>query len=129
MVALLFAGMILDGISIYLITLPILVPIATAFDWNLTWFGVLMAMNIAIGQFTPPVAVNLMVTSRIARILIESTVGWVLWLMLSIGLAMLLVILVTDIDLWLPKELCYRVCWRPCYTAAVPLAAGDNKPG
>lgn len=109
MVALLFAGMILDGVSIYLITLPMLVPIAAAFDWNLTWFGVLMAMNIAIGQFTPPVAVNLMVTARIARVPIEATVGWVLWLMLAMGLAMLLVILFPGIALWLPQALGYRV--------------------
>ena len=109
MVVLLVAGMILDGISIYLITLPILVPIAAAFGWNMTWFGVLMAMNVAIGQFTPPVAVNLMVTARIARVPIEATVPWVLWLMLAMGLAMLLVILVPEVALWLPQALGYRI--------------------
>lgn len=55
MLCLLLAGMVLDGISIYLITLPLLMPIVYGFGWNVTWFGVLMAMNIAIGQFTPPV--------------------------------------------------------------------------
>ncbi|WP_436644169.1 TRAP transporter large permease [Microbaculum sp. FT89] len=109
MAVLLVAGMILDGVSIYLITLPLLVPIAIAFEWNLTWFGVLMAMNIAIGQFTPPVAVNLMVTARIARVPIEATVPWILWLMLTMGTAMLLVILFPEIALWLPKMLGYRV--------------------
>lgn len=109
MAVLLFAGMILDGVSIYLITLPILIPIAMAFGWNLTWFGVLMAMNVAIGQFTPPVAVNLMVTARIARVPIESTIPWVAWFMLSMGLAMLLVILVPEIALWLPQALGYRI--------------------
>lgn len=109
MIVLLFAGMILDGVSIYLITLPLLTPIALAFEWNLTWFGVLMAMNIAIGQFTPPVAVNLMITSRIARVPIEHTVPWVLWLMLTMGMALLLVILFPGIALWLPGVLGYRV--------------------
>lgn len=109
MAVLLFAGMILDGVSIYLITLPLLVPIAVAFQWNLTWFGVLMAMNIAIGQFTPPVAVNLIVTARIARVPIEATVPWVSWFMLTMGLAILLVILFPDIALWLPQMLGYRV--------------------
>ena len=83
MVLLLLAGMVLDGVSIYLITLPLLMPIVAAFEWNVTWFGVLMAMNIAIGQFTPPVAVNLMVTVRIAGVPMESTFGWILWLVLS----------------------------------------------
>jgi tripartite ATP-independent transporter DctM subunit len=63
MAVLLLAGMVLDGISIYLITLPLLMPLMERFAWNPTWFGILMAMNIAIGQFTPPVAVNLMVTA------------------------------------------------------------------
>ncbi|MEX2518519.1 MAG: TRAP transporter large permease [Paracoccaceae bacterium] len=109
MAVLLIAGMILDGVSIYLITLPLLVPIAMAFEWNLTWFGVLMAMNVAIGQFTPPVAVNLMITARIARIPIEHTVPWVMWLMLTMGIALLLVIVFPGIALWLPGVLGYRI--------------------
>jgi TRAP-type C4-dicarboxylate transport system permease large subunit len=109
MLVLLLAGMVLDGISIYLITLPLLVPIATTFDWNLTWFGVLMAMNIAIGQFTPPVAVNLMVTARIAGVPIESTIRWTLWLVLSMTLALGLLILFPQLVLWLPQVLGYRV--------------------
>ncbi len=106
---LLLAGMVLDGVSIYLIALPLLLPIAAAFQWNLTWFGVLMAMNIAIGQFTPPVAVNLMVTARIAGVSIESTVPWALWLILSMTLALLAVIFFPPITLWLPHVLGYRI--------------------
>ncbi len=109
MVLLLLAGMVLDGISIYLITLPLLIPIAHKFGWNLTWFGVLMAMNIAIGQFTPPVAVNLIVTARVARVPIENTVPWVLWTVLSMALATLLVILFPQLALWLPQALGYHV--------------------
>jgi tripartite ATP-independent transporter DctM subunit len=109
MLVLLFAGMVLDGVSIYLITLPLLVPIALAFEWNLVWFGVLMAMNVAIGQFTPPVAVNLMVTARIARVPMEETVRWVLWLVLSMSMALLLIILFPEIALWLPELLGYRI--------------------
>lgn len=106
---LLLAGMVIDGISIYLITLPLLIPIANHFEWNLTWFGVLMAMNIAIGQFTPPVAVNLMITSKIAGVPIESTVKWVVWFVLSMGTAILLVIQFPEIALWLPEALGYRI--------------------
>lgn len=109
MAVLLVAGMILDGVSIYLITLPLLTPVAMAFDWNLTWFGVLMAMNIAIGQFTPPVAVNLMITARIARVPIEETVPWLLWLMLSMGCALLIVIAFPGVALWLPELMGYRI--------------------
>jgi tripartite ATP-independent transporter DctM subunit len=109
MVVLLLAGMVLDGISIYLITLPVLMPIVAAHQWNTVWFGVLMAMNIAIGQFTPPVAVNLMVTARIAEISIDATVRWILWLVASMIVALLLVVLFPQLALWLPQALGYRV--------------------
>ncbi len=107
MVMLLIAGMLLDAISIFLIFLPILLPIANAFNWDLVWFGVLMTMNMAIGQFTPPMAVNLMVTSRIAGISIESTIPWVMWFVVAMLLALILVAAVPQLTLWLPQSLGY----------------------
>ncbi|MCC7274644.1 MAG: TRAP transporter large permease [Alphaproteobacteria bacterium] len=108
MVLLLFAGMFLDGVSIFLILLPILVPIATGFGWDLVWFGVLITMNVAIGQFTPPVAVNLMVTCKVAGIPMESTVRWVLWMVAAMATAMALVIIEPGLALWLPRALGYQ---------------------
>jgi|HigsolmetaAR203D_1030402.scaffolds.fasta_scaffold00101_61 tripartite ATP-independent transporter DctM subunit len=108
MVLLLLAGMVLDGVTIYLVTLPLLLPLVTAFGWNVTWFGIVMAMNIAIGQFTPPVAVNLMVSSRVAGVPMESTFRWTLWMVASMIAAMVLVILFPQIALWLPTALGYR---------------------
>ncbi len=109
MAMLLLAGMLLDGISIYLITLPLLVPIATEFGWSFVWFGVVMAITIAMGQVTPPVAVNLMVTSRVAGIAMESTFIWIGWLLLAMGVALALVIGFPELALWLPRALGYRI--------------------
>jgi C4-dicarboxylate transporter, DctM subunit len=105
MAILLLAGMVLDGISIFLIALPLLIPLAQGFGWNLVWFGVLMGLNIAIGQITPPVAVNLMVTSKIAGVGMETTFGWTAWLILSMAVVLGLVILVPETALWLPRIL------------------------
>jgi C4-dicarboxylate transporter DctM subunit len=109
MLLLLVAGMLLDGVSIYLIAIPLLIPIAQGFEWNLVWFGVLMAINVAIGQVTPPVAVNLMVTSKIAGIGLETTFGWSALIILSMALVLLLVMLVPELALLLPQLLGYRV--------------------
>jgi len=102
-VMLLIAGMLIDGVSIFLVFLPILLPIAKTYGWDLTWFGIIMTMNIAIGQFTPPMAVNLMVTCKVAGCSMESTVPWVIWFVLSMLLALLLVTFVPDIALFLPR--------------------------
>ncbi|WP_068638041.1 TRAP transporter large permease [Thauera butanivorans] len=104
---LLVAGMFLDAISIFLILLPILVPIAVAMGWDLVWFGVMMTINLAIGQFTPPMAVSLMITSRIAGIGMEETFRWVTWLLLAMLGALTLMVVFPQIALWLPGQLGY----------------------
>ncbi len=107
MLLLLVAGMLLDAASIFLIFLPILTPIVNAFNWDMTWFAVLMTMNMAIGQFTPPMAVNLLVTTRIAGIGVESSARWVLWMVFSMLCALVLVAAFPQLALWLPARLGY----------------------
>lgn len=106
-VMLLIAGMFLDVISIYFIFLPLLVPIAVHYQWNLVWLGVVMTMNMALGQFHPPLGVNLMVTCRMAGVSMESTISWVLWMLAAMACAMFLVTFVPEIALWLPRSMGY----------------------
>jgi len=105
MVVLILVGMFLDGVSIFLILLPVLIPIANSFQWDLTWFGVILTMKIAIGQFTPPMAVNLMVSCRIAGVSMESTIPWVVWMILAMFVSLALVVVFPEIALWLPRTL------------------------
>ncbi len=106
-VMLLIAGMLLDAVSIFLVFLPILVPIMHAYKWNPVWFGIIMTMTLAIGQFTPPMAVNLMVTTRIAGISMESTIRWALWMVSAMLVALMLVAVFPQLALWLPRTLGY----------------------
>jgi tripartite ATP-independent transporter DctM subunit len=105
MAFLVFVGMFLDGISIYLIFCPLFIPVAESFHWDLVWFGVLMTYNIAMGQFTPPMAVNLMVSCRLTGAPMEDTVKWVVWLLLSMFLGLLLLIAFPGLVLRLPQTL------------------------
>ncbi len=100
-----FAGMMIDAISIYYIFLPIFLPIATQFHWNLVWFGVMMTFNLAIGQFTPPVAVNLYVTTHLANINIEDTFKAVIPFVVSMLIALIFITVLPQITLLLPKIL------------------------
>lgn len=109
MLLVLLAGMLLDAISIYLILTPILVPLINHFEWNPIWFGILLAMNIAIGQFTPPVAVNLMVTTKVANIRLEHTFAWSMLFMVTMFSALLLVMVFPGIALWLPEYLGFSI--------------------
>jgi len=98
-------GMFLDGISIFLIFVPLLMPIANAYGWDPVWFGVLLTVMVALGQFTPPLAVNLMVSCRIALVPIESTFRWVTWLLVAVFAVLLLLITFPELALWLPRYL------------------------
>ena len=104
---LLVAGMFLDAISIYFIFLPLLLPVAAHFGWDLVWFGVIITMNVALGQFHPPLGVNLMVTCKLAGVSMESTIKWVIWLVIVMAGTMFLVTFVPEIALWLPRKLGY----------------------
>ncbi len=104
---LLVVGMFLDGVSIFLIFLPLLYPLMLSFQWDPVWFGVLLTMVVAIGQFTPPMAVNLLVACRLAQVRIEATVPHVGWLVVSFVLATAAVALFPWIALWLPRSLGY----------------------
>ena len=107
MLLLIFVGMFLDGVSIFLIFVPLLLPVAKFFQWDLVWFGVLLTLTVAMGQFTPPIAVNLMVSCRIAGVRMEETVRWVLWLLAALMCVTLLVIVFPELALWLPRRLGY----------------------
>jgi tripartite ATP-independent transporter DctM subunit len=104
---LLVAGTALDATATYFVFLPFLIPVAQAYDWNLVWLGIVMTINVAIGQFTPPTAVNLMVTCRMAGIPIESTIVWCLWLVGAMTGVLLLLTFVPEIVLFLPRWLGY----------------------
>ncbi|WP_312305962.1 TRAP transporter large permease [Pulveribacter sp.] len=106
-VLLLIMGMFLDGISIMLIFVPLMAPIMLHYQWDVVWFGVVLVLTIAVGQFTPPMAVNLMVSAKIAQVRMESTTRWVLWLVLAMTLAMITVVVWPQIALWLPARLGY----------------------
>ncbi len=104
---LMIVGMVLDGISIFLIFVPLLLPIAQAFQWDLVWFGVIITLMVAVGQFTPPLAVNLMVSCRIAGVRMEQTLPWIVWMLLAMMVALLFVIVFPPLALWLPGVLGY----------------------
>lgn len=104
---LIVVGMFLDGVSIILIFVPLMWPIIEHYQWDPVWFGVLLVLNVALGQFTPPLAVNLMVSCRIARVSMESTLRWIWPILLATALVMLAVVLWPQIALWLPTRLGY----------------------
>ena len=52
-------AMVLDPLGIMLITLPVFLPVVTAYGFDPIWFGILFIINMEIGYMTPPFGFNL----------------------------------------------------------------------
>jgi len=104
-VILLIAGMLLDANSIMYIFLPILMPIIKYLGWDPIWFGILMTVNLAIGQVTPPVAVNLFVGARISGLTMEAIAKPAIPLIIAACIGLAILCLFEDIALLLPRSL------------------------
>ena len=102
-IILFIAGMLLDAISIYYVLLPFLLPIMAHFGWDPVWFGVMMTINLALGQVTPPVAVNLYVGAKISGLTMEQITPPVLPMLLAATMALVVIVLFPDITLFLPR--------------------------
>jgi len=63
----LIIGMILHSASAIILVVPIVMPLVTLVGIDPVHFGILVTLNLAIGQQTPPVASVLMTTCSIAR--------------------------------------------------------------
>jgi TRAP-type C4-dicarboxylate transport system permease large subunit len=59
-------GMILDGISIVVMTLPIVLPIIVAAGFDPLWFGIFLVFMVELSQITPPVGFSLFVIQSIS---------------------------------------------------------------
>lgn len=97
------AGMLLDAVSIYYIFLPIFMPVMAHFHWDPIWFGVVMTVNLAIGQVTPPMAVNLYVAANLAKITLEEISRAVIPFVLAMVGALLIIIYLPFLSIWIPK--------------------------
>lgn len=64
---LLVLGCFVEGISLMVLTIPILYPLVTNLGFDGIWFGVVMIVMLNIGMVTPPVGVNVYVTAGVAK--------------------------------------------------------------
>lgn len=62
-VFLLIVGTMLDIFSALVLVVPLIVPIATAYEVNLVHLGIIFLTNLQIGYCTPPVGLNLFLAS------------------------------------------------------------------
>ena len=63
----LLLGCVFDGLSMMIMTLPVVFPLLTSLGFDPVWVGVIITIVIEIGQVTPPVGLNLSVLASLTN--------------------------------------------------------------
>ena len=99
-------GMFIDGLSIMLLTVPLLYPSLMALGFNGIWVGIILVVFIELGALTPPMGLNLFAISSIAP---DRTLGEIAWASAPYAVIIVafsfLLYAVPEIVLWLPAAL------------------------
>ncbi|WP_420393221.1 TRAP transporter large permease [Acuticoccus sp.] len=104
MLVLVGLGMLVDAVSLIVVTTPILLPLITTLGYDPLWFGIILVLNLEIAVITPPVGLNLytlkaVVPSLRLEEIVRSVVPFVF-----VQFALLIVfVLFPSISLWLPS--------------------------
>lgn len=105
---LLFLGALLEGGTILLVVVPILIPAAQALGIDMVHFGLVVTVNLMIGLITPPYGLLLFICANMSRqpltAVIRETMPFI-WVLIA---ALAFLTYVPDSVLWLPRLLGYK---------------------
>jgi tripartite ATP-independent transporter DctM subunit len=104
-VVLLILGALIDATAIILVTVPVLLPIATGLGIDPVYFGVIMIINLMIGLLTPPVGSVLYITSSVTGKPVDVVFRGIAPFLIPLIAVLILVSAFPAISLWLPRVL------------------------
>jgi C4-dicarboxylate transporter DctM subunit len=98
-------GCFLDGISMVVLTMAVLLPTVEKAGFDLIWFGIFIVLVVEMAQITPPVGFNLFVLQGLTKkdLMYLAKVAFPFFLVMV--LMVLLTYFVPDIVLWLPRNM------------------------
>lgn len=102
-------GCFLDGISMVVLTIGIVLPTVEAAGIDLVWFGIFLVLVVEMAQITPPVGFNLFVLQGMTKKEITSIARYAMPLFLLMIVAIGLIYCFPEIITWLPQHMTGRV--------------------
>lgn len=100
-----FLGMVLHSAAAIVLVVPVVMPLVRAVGIDPLHFGIIMTLNMAIGQQTPPVASVLLTTCSIAKVSVADAMRVNIYFILIMVLVTLLVTYVPEVSLIVPHLL------------------------
>ncbi len=102
-ILLFFAGDFMEPSAIIMIMVPLLLPVAKALGIDPIHFGIIVTINMELGMITPPIGLNLFVTSGITGVSLKDVIIYAMPWASVILLGLILVTYIPEISLWLPN--------------------------
>ncbi|WP_026858858.1 TRAP transporter large permease [Jeotgalicoccus psychrophilus] len=104
---LLILGMLTEVTSLIVLLTPIFMPIAMEFGIDPIHFGMVMIMNFALANITPPVGLSLIAGASVTdkKMGIEETLPYILHVLFIVAIMVVLIIFVPSISTFLPNLL------------------------
>tara|TARA_Y100001001_G_scaffold164266_1_gene195789 strand:+ start:1422 stop:2714 length:1293 start_codon:yes stop_codon:yes gene_type:complete len=104
MLLLILLGMIVDAVSLIVVTTPVLLPLIQAMGYDPLWFGIVMVLNLEIAVITPPVGLNLYALRGVCpELSVEEIIKSALPFVAVQFLVLMLFVFFPSISLWLPS--------------------------
>ena len=107
-ILLLLLGCLLEGTTILLVIVPVLIPTAQALGIDMVHFGVMVVVNIMLGLITPPYGLLLFIMTRIAEVPLRDLVRDTMPFLFAMIAALALITFVPETVLWLPRMFGYQ---------------------
>ena len=104
-ILLFFVGMLMETLSGIIIFTPLLLPLVTSLGVNPLHFGVIITVNMVIGQLTPPVGVNSIIGAQIGGIKMDDMFKRIVVAVAVLLVALILVTNIPALSTWLPSVL------------------------
>ena len=104
-VLLLVLGMVLDATPAILLTVPILWPAAMSYGIDSIQFGIIMCLNLMIGNLTPPVGMMLFVISNVGKVKLSALYKAILPFVAVAIVALIIVTYVPAFSTFIPNLL------------------------
>ncbi|WP_022870411.1 TRAP transporter large permease [Yaniella halotolerans] len=96
-------GMVLESLSLLMISVPLLLPVALEFGFDPIWLGILIVKLIEIGMVTPPVGINAFVVAGTTGVRSETVFKGILPFFLIDLVLIAIFFLLPDLILYLPS--------------------------
>lgn len=103
MVFFIIMGCFLDGISLVVLTMGVLLPTVQAANIDLIWFGVFLIFVIEMAQITPPVGFNLFVLAGMSKKELSYIARVSVPMFILMVIAVFIIYAFPDIVMWLPR--------------------------